>query len=294
VRSANPRTEVIGPRRRHGGTVLVSVLVSCILLLSAQAPARGRRGSVLQAWILSAAAPLGSAVSTLSRALWSGVDSVEDLFAARAENGRLKRELAGRDRELFQLRAQVSQRREDSRLLGASSSLPNVLGAAAVLLVENRAGLQSAVVGAGSAQGVVPGCPIAVPEGLVGRVVTVGHSVCRAQLLLDASAAAGARIIRTGELGVVHGDGRGSLRLNNIPTTSTVAPGDLVESAGIDGIYPRGVAIGRVATVQRGSNLFLEIRVTPAASFSQLTDVLVLAPSPAVAEVAEGVRSGRP
>jgi len=294
MRVASARAEIIGPRRRHGGMVLASVLVFCILILSAQAPARGRRGSVFQSWILSAAAPLGSAVSAVSRGFSKSFDSVEELFSARSENVRLKKELAQRDRELFQLRAQVSQRLEDQRLLAASSSLPNVIGAAAVLLVENRAGLQSAVVGAGSAQNVSPGCPISVPEGLVGRVVTVGHSVSRAQLLIDASAAAGARVARTGELGVIRGDGRDGLKLNNIPTTSTVQPGDLIESAGIDGIYPRGVAIGRVATVQRGSKLFLEIRVKPVADFSQLTDVLVLAPSPAVGEVSGGGRSGRP
>jgi rod shape-determining protein MreC len=73
------------------------------------------------------------------------------------------------------------------------------------------------------------------------------------------------------------------MRLNNISTTSRVKPGDVIESAGIDGVYPRGVVVGRVASVARGSDLFLEIRVTPAVSFSQLTDVLVLAPSPAAA-----------
>ncbi len=124
----------------------------------------------------------------------------------------------------------------------------------------------------------VEGSPLAVPEGLVGRVVSAGRSLSRAQLLTDASAAAGARIVRTGELGVVRGDGRGGLRLNNVATTSSVRAGDEVESAGIDGIYPRGIPIGRVESVARGSHLFLEIRVRPAADFSRLTDVLLLAP----------------
>lgn len=293
MRAVSPPTEVIGPRRRRGERVLISVLIFCILILSAQAPARGRRGSVLQSWILSAAAPIASFVSALSRGISGSFDSIGQLFAAKAENTRLKEQLDRDERELFQLRAQVGETRADERLLAASASLPRVLGAADVLLVENRAGLQSAVVGAGSAQGVIPGCPIAVPEGLIGRVVTVGRTVSRAQLLVDASAAAGARIARTGELGVVRGDGRGAMRLNNIPTTSSVRPGDVIESAGIDGIYPRGVPIGRVTKVARGS-IFLEIRLAPTAPFSQLTNVLVLRPSPAVTDTAEGVRGGRP
>ncbi|MFY9550580.1 MAG: rod shape-determining protein MreC, partial [Thermoanaerobaculia bacterium] len=94
-------------------------------------------------------------------------------------------------------------------------------------------------------------------------------------------------------LGVVRGDGRGALTLNNIATTSSVARGDLVESAGIDGIYPRGVPIGVVESVARGSKLFLEVRVAPAADFTRLTDVLLLAPSPAAREnpeIAKGAR----
>jgi rod shape-determining protein MreC len=133
-----------------------------------------------------------------------------------------------------------------------------------------------------------------VPEGLVGRIVTVGRTLSRAQLLTDASAAVGARIERTGELGVVRGDGRGSLRLNNVAITSSVRAGDVVESAGIDGIYPRGIRIGRVESVGRSSNLFLDIRVLPAADFSRLVDVLVLAPSPAASEPLGGPRSANP
>lgn len=297
MKPTNPRTEIVGGRSRRGGVVLASVLAFCVLLLSAQARDRSRAsGTVLQSWILSAAAPLASAATWLSRGATSAVDSVADLFHARSDNARLRSEAGAMQREIFELRAEVTQRRREGQTAAAAASaaLPNVVGMAPVLLVERRSGFQSVLVGAGFSQGVVMGSPIAVPEGLVGRVVTVGHTVSRAQLLLDASAAAGARIVRTGELGVVRGDGRGSLRLNSIPTTSTVKAGDLVESAGIDGIYPRGVPIGQVESVARGSNIFLEIRVRPSAPFSQLTDVLVLAPSPASVEVLGGAKGERP
>jgi rod shape-determining protein MreC len=290
MRLTNPRVELAGPRPRRGGLVLASTLVFCVLLLSAQAPARARRGTMLQAWILSAAAPIATTTSAASRAISGAVDGAGELFAARRENTRLKRELAAAEREVFTLRARVSQDALDGRLSSRAGVLPAVICTAPVLLVENRAGLQSVVVGAGSGEGVKPGSPIAVPEGIVGRVVAVGRAISRAQILLDASAAAGARVVRTGDMGVVRGDGRGGMRLNNLPTTSRVKVGDVVESAGIDGIYPRGVPIGRVTSVARGSGLFLDIRVAPAAPFSQLTDVLVLAPSPATQEVLGGGR----
>ncbi len=287
MRSQKPHAEIAAANPRRGGAVLVMVLVACVLVLSAQAQARGGRGTVLQSWILSASAPVAGAVGALSHGVSGAVSSTLALFGAREENERLRRDLDVSERELFRLRAEARQVVEDRRLLGAGAALPRVVGTVPILLIERRAGVHGALIGAGSADGVAPGSPLAVPAGLVGRVVTVGRGVSRAQLLLDASAAAGARIARTGELGVVRGDGHGALILNNIATTSSVARGDVVESAGIDGIYPRGVPIGRVDSVSRGSKLFLEIRVAPAADFSRLTDVLLLAPSPATKEIAE-------
>jgi rod shape-determining protein MreC len=294
VRATNPAVEIAGTRSRRGGAVLLSVLVACVLLLSAQVPARNRSGSVLQSWILSAVAPAARGVGAVSRAITGAFDSAVGMVQATDENSRLRRALAERDKEAFTLRARLAQAERDGALRASGTALPNVLTSAPVLLLERRAGLQSALIGAGSQDGAVSGSPLAVPEGLVGRIVTVGRSVSRAQLLTDASAAAGARIVRTGELGVVRGDGRGGLRLNNVPITSSVRAGDAIESAGIDGIYPRGVPIGRVESVGRASNLFLDIRVRPAADYARLEDVLVLEPSPAGTENSGGPRGGNP
>jgi len=286
--------EILQGRPRRSGLLLVCVLAFCVLVLSAQAPGAGRRhGSLLQSWILSVSAPIGRAVSSFSRGVSGLADSTAESFTAREENARLRQELARKDQELFQLRARLAQEDRQKLLLSAGASLPSVKMAAPVLLVEGRAGGQNALIGAGSSSGLVPGSPIAVPEGLVGRLVTVGATVSRAQLLLDVTAAAGARIVKTGELGVIRGDGRGGLKLNNVATTSRVAAGDAIESAGIDGIYPRGVPIGRVESVSRGP-MFLEIRVAPSAPFSRLTDVLVLEPSPAIAGPVGGGGSGGP
>ena len=291
MRFPSARAEVTS-RPRRGGVLLASVLVLCVLALSAQAPARGSRGSVLQSWILTAAAPVARAVAGFSRTVTGGSSTVADAFHARSENVRLRSDLLRRDEELLRLRAEAQQMRRELGMRAAAPFLPVVVGSAPVLLLERRAGVQSALVGIGTSSGIRAGSPLAVPEGLVGRVVTAGGTLSRAQLLLDASAAAGARLPRTGELGIVRGDGRGALILNHVPTTSRVKPGDPVESAGVDGIYPRGIPIGRVQSVSRGGNLFLDIRVAPAASFSRLTDVLVLAPFPA-GEPAEGASAHR-
>src|SRR5262245_15086617 len=210
MRAPNPHVEVAAVNPRRGAVVLMIVLLSCLLILSAQAPGRGGRGAtLLQSWILTVSAPLTTAVAAVSRGASDRITATADLFTARAENERLKRDLNEREKELFRLRAEVRQQDDARRLEAAGAALPGIVGSVPVLLLERRSGVYSVLVGAGSAGGVAPGSPLAVPEGLVGRVVTVGRTVSRAQLLLDASAAAGARLARTGELGIVRGDGRG-------------------------------------------------------------------------------------
>ncbi|MGH9442305.1 MAG: rod shape-determining protein MreC, partial [Thermoanaerobaculia bacterium] len=144
-------------------------------------------------------------------------------------------------------------------------------------------GYRRALLAAGSLDGVRPGSPLAVTEGLVGRVVTVTPRVSKVILIGDTDCAVGGRVVRTGDQGVVRGDGE-TLRMEYLSTLSRVVPGDLVETAGIDGIFPRGIVIGRVAAVSGGKSLFLKVRIAPSASQANLSDVLVLDPSPVVAD----------
>ena len=49
----------------------------------------------------------------------------------------------------------------------------------------------------------------------------------------------------------------------------TVPVGEQVLTSGGDGIFPKGLPVGRVTKVSPGSDLFLNIRVRPAADLEQ-------------------------
>jgi rod shape-determining protein MreC len=125
------------------------------------------------------------------------------------------------------------------------------------------------------------------PAGVVGRVVLPSARAAKVQMLIDRNAAAGALIERTRAQGIVVGQGD-SLRMQYVPGTADVKPGDLVVTSGIDRIYPKGFVIGTVDVVDRGPGTYHEISVRPAVDFSRLEEVLVvLTPPPGrVAETA--------
>jgi rod shape-determining protein MreC len=112
--------------------------------------------------------------------------------------------------------------------------------------------------------------PVVSPLGLVGRVVVAAGRYGKVQLVTDRAAAVGAMLERTRRQGVVRGDGQGGLEMDYVPAQADVAVGDRVVTAGIDGVFPRGVPVGRVTRVEPGSELFHRILLAPAVDLAEL------------------------
>jgi rod shape-determining protein MreC len=110
----------------------------------------------------------------------------------------------------------------------------------------------------------------------VGRVVVVAGGFAKVQLVTDGAASVGAMIERTRRQGIVHGGEQGTLELDFVPLQADVRVGDAVVSAGIDGIFPRGLPIGKINSVEPGNELFHRIGLTPAVDFGRLDQVYLL------------------
>jgi rod shape-determining protein MreC len=61
-----------------------------------------------------------------------------------------------------------------------------------------------------------------------------------------------------------------------VMSDETVQPGEKVVTSGGDQIFPKGLPVGTVTKVSPGPELFLNIRVKPAADLSRLEEVLVI------------------
>jgi rod shape-determining protein MreC len=72
-----------------------------------------------------------------------------------------------------------------------------------------------------------------------------------------------------------------------------VKPGDLVITSGVDGIYPKGYAIGWVEAAERGRGLYLTVSIRPAVDFNSLEEVLVVLVPPRSA-LADDENKGKP
>ena len=113
-------------------------------------------------------------------------------------------------------------------------------------------------------------------NGLIGRVVLTTKDMSKVQLVTDGNSSVGVLIERTRRQGVLRGDGSGSAQLFDIPSLADVQPGDNVVTAGIDGIYPKGIPVGVITKAEKGQDLFKTITVRPSIDFGAIEEVIIL------------------
>jgi rod shape-determining protein MreC len=219
------------------------------------------------------------------RNFWSGYIALRQVHA---ENDALKHEVQTLQVRLQQEHAEA-QRTDNLRQLLELRERANLdTTAADVIAAAASPEFRTVTIDKGTNEGLAADMAVISPAGVVGRVILPAGRASKVQLLIDRNAAAGALIERTRVQGVVEGFGDGSLRMEYVPGSSDVKPGDLVVTSGIDGIYPKGFVIGTIEQVGAGSSGYHLITVRPAVDFTRLEEVLVVRTPVALRETPEG------
>ncbi|MFI3225866.1 MAG: rod shape-determining protein MreC [Clostridia bacterium] len=95
-------------------------------------------------------------------------------------------------------------------------------------------------------------------DGLVGYITRVGLNFSQVTTVLDPTFTMGTLISRSREIGVCEGNlellEQSSLKLTYLDKNADVLVGDTVESSGITGIYPKGIAIGTISAITTETN----------------------------------------
>jgi rod shape-determining protein MreC len=272
--------------RQRPGALLAAAILLHVVLISVQV-------NTASGLPLAQAVTFG-AFSEVQRASMAVVDGVRGVWTGyvalqqvQADNASLKQEVQTLQVRLQEERA-VAQRTDNLRQLlelrersGLDTTAAEIIAAAA------SPEFRTVTIDKGQSSGLAADMAVISPAGVVGRVILPSVRASKVQLLIDRNAAAGALVERTRTQGVIVGFGDGTLRMEYVPETSDVKPGDLVVTSGIDGIYPKGFVIGTIDVVDRGPGSYHLITVRPAVDFSRLEEVLVVRTPLAAPDVPE-------
>jgi rod shape-determining protein MreC len=263
--------------RQRTGYLFLSVMLGHLILISAQVQSKAGV-PVLESVTFGVFSRVQGTTASLVGSARGGWDNYVDLRDVRAENEALQKQLGDLEVAMQQQRALASEAERLRELLNLQkiTTLPTL--AAEVIAGNPIPGMQTVTIDRGTADGVLANMAVIAPKGIVGRIVgPVASNAARVQLLIDRDAAIGAQAERSRSGGMVIGDDADRpLRMDLVSNLSDVQQGDAIVASGVDGIYPKGFAIGTVESSAPGKRLHRVITVRPAVDFSSIEQVLVV------------------
>ncbi len=118
-------------------------------------------------------------------------------------------------------------------------------------------------------------------NGLVGRITEVGPNYAKVKSIIDDASSVSAKILRTSDLCTVSGDKQlgddGLCLIEYIKADVNIVEGDEVVTSHLGEIYPPGILIGTVKSVETDQNKLTKTALLePVVDFKHLEEVLVI------------------
>jgi len=264
------------PRRPTLLFIVVLSLLFVLMSLSTRTRVVGETRTMFERTVMTIFSPVPKLVNWIGGSTADMYHGYLDMRRAVNENYDLHHKLIDLTTENLKLRQSEGDLKRLRSLLGYADqfSMPTTMAQAVMLDMSGR--FKSMIIDRGSNAGIQVNDAIVNANGLIGRVVLTTKDMAKVQLIIDSNSSVGALVERTRRQGVLRGDGAGGAQLYDVPSLADVQPGDNVLTAGIDGIYPKGIPVGVVQKAEKGQDLFKSIVVKPSVDFGSIEEVIVL------------------
>jgi len=270
------------PHRKTWAVLFVIVSLFCIIFFAAKGRFQATANSQAVALVLS---PFQQAVSWIGGQLDYVTSTVWDIATAHEQNKLLRNEVE-------QLRI---QNLEASEAMAENERLRTLLGyrqmttqfdlvAARVIGRESATWSRMIVINRGQKDGIAVDMVVVTADGLVGHIVEADWNTSKVQLILDPRSSVGTIVQRAESrvAGIVQGDTNNPMmpQMVNIAKNADVAEGDVIVTSGFGGIYPKGIVVGRISSIENDAGGLLKIGLLETAvDFQKLEDVMVITAS---------------
>jgi rod shape-determining protein MreC len=258
--------------------VLAAILFAQIIGLAVQVRRPGQEGEtrLIRLWAVSAVTPLESAVihsQNWVTHLWS---NYLYLRGVRRENRELRAQIQHMGLEQVRLREDAHMARRIQALLAFKEQYINSTVAAQVIGTSGSDQSRVLYLDKGSDDGIQTDMAVITPTGIVGKIVQAFPDSSQVLPINDQFSGVGVALKDSRLQGILKGGLNGTTTLQYIMSDEAVKPGEEVITSGGDRIFPKGLPVGKVVSVEPGKDLFLNIRVDPAAHLDRLEEVLVV------------------
>jgi rod shape-determining protein MreC len=264
------------PRRPTLLFIVVLGLLFVLMAASSRTRVVGETRTLFERTVMTIFSPVPKTVTWVGSSASDMYHGYLDMRRSVNENIDLHRKVDQLTTENLRLRQSEGDLRRLRSLLSYSEQFTMPTTMAQAIMLDTSSRFKSIIIDRGSSAGIDVNDAVVNANGLIGRVVLTTKDMSKVQLVTDSNASAGVLIERTRRQGVLRGDGSGGAQLFDIPSLADVQIGDRVLTAGIDGVYPKGIPAGAIVKAEKGQDLFKSIVVKPAVDIGTIEEVIVI------------------
>ncbi len=231
---------------------------------------------------------IGVVASPLQKGTAVAVNSVKTFFNNIADSGKNAQENKKLKAEISELRSQIrmleGHKTENEKLhtlLQFSQNHPDLNYVGANVIGRESSEFNNTItIDKGTKDGIKKNAVVTTAEGLVGVVYEAMYNYSKVKTIFDSDSAISAICPRSGDMGIVESTGDMSSRnvcsMNYIDKAAKTVVGDMIETSGTGGIFPKGILIGKVTKINEDkANLTLTATVEVSVNLNNTSVVLV-------------------
>jgi rod shape-determining protein MreC len=200
------------------------------------------------------------------------------ISALQKEVRDLKSQQVAMAQAMQQAQLQMAENGHLRRLMDAREHLPVRSMMSEILYDARDPATRRVVLDRGAKNGVKSGLPVIDNAGVVGQVTRVFPFTSEVTLLTDKEQAIPVQVLRTGLRSVAYGRGQsGMLDLRFVAPNADIQVGDVLVTSGLDGMYPAGLAVAKVAQVENvAQGAFGRVVCQPLAGIDRHRQLLIV------------------
>ena len=261
---------------------IIAASVAVFLTVAPAVLAMMGRGDILRSAVNLIATPFKSAAVFCGDAVDGFFDYFTEFDRLKAENAELREELKDAESKNDAADIAIAENEWLRKFLLFSQEHPEyVLIDAKAVGRESGDFAVSFTLNKGTAAGIKQGQCVITPEGLVGYVSEVGLNYAKVTTIISSGSTVGAIVERSGAYGMlegVYGDSKnGSCKMICANTDADVQVGDVVVTSGVGSVYPYGLTVGKVKSIEIDEySREMIVYIEAAVDFSSLSRVMVI------------------
>ena len=262
-------------------TSIIGIFITIVILIGLVFLSNLKTGSLssIENIFSSVIMPVQNGYTYLKNKISGNSSFFSSIESLQAENDLLKNEKSELEKSLRELEIIKAENETLKDYLNLTQKYTDYKSVPAYIISKDISNYSKTfVINAGANDGIAPNMTVIADEGLVGYVISVTDNTAKIQTIIDSASSVTASIGGSEESIICKGSlEEGKLKGTYIPTEADISEEDQIVTSGMGGIYPKGIVIGKIKTIEETKNILDRyVWIEPAVNFDKLETVLVI------------------